>query len=167
MFYCPSNPCCDKILVVLCSSPPICTPWTTKRALVHAVLQNLTFQDRCLGLGKEAKEASKFLPRACAACNKWLHTAEFRDLCTPGQTRALQDVTALICACPEPTRDKRQCQERWNERGRQTQQCCYQLGEAEQIPGAEQATYQEPDLKGCIPHIHGIACGPPSVPFAN
>lgn len=111
MFYCPSNPCCDKILVVLCSCPPSCTPWTTKRALVDAVLQILTLQDECLGLGKEAKKASKLLPCTFSACNKWSHKAEFRDLCTPGQTRALQDVSALICACPEPTRDKRQCQE--------------------------------------------------------
>lgn len=62
MFYCPSNPCCDKILVLLCSCPPSCTPWTTKRALVDAVLQILTLQNQCLGLGKEAKKASKLLP---------------------------------------------------------------------------------------------------------
>lgn len=70
-------------------------------------------------------------------------------------------MTVLICACPEPSRDKRQCQEEWNERGRQAQQSSYQLGEAEQIPGAEQTRYQEPDLKVAFLTYVGLPAVPP------
>lgn len=110
-FFCPSNPCYDQILTVLCSSPPSCIPWTTRTLLALQCCKTSSFKIGVRGWGMRQKKHPSLYPTPLLPITNGCNKAEFRALCTPGQTRALQDMTALICACPAPTRDKRQCQE--------------------------------------------------------